>query len=108
MDGSTGVSKRTTVKNFELDALDDPLEEIALDRAFGNEAEAVSNTVAVRRENHPPTTTKEVWGWYLYELANQPYSRYVKVRLFAFITPTMTGYMEDKSCCPILSIMLLD
>mgnify|MGYP001085508820 CR=1 FL=1 len=77
MDASKGVTRRTTTKNFHLDSLDDPLEEEALDKAFGNEQELISAAVVARRENSPPTTTKEIWGWYLYEAANQPYSRYV-------------------------------
>lgn len=77
MNSSTGVSRRTTASNFHVESLDDPQDEEALDRALGLENEVFSAVSVPRQENHPPTTQKEIWGWYLYEAANQPYSRYV-------------------------------
>jgi hypothetical protein len=75
MDTSKGVTRRA-VKNFQLESLDDPSEDEALDRAFGQDTDAISAAVLTRRDNQPTTTQKEIWGWYLYEGANQPYSRY--------------------------------
>lgn len=77
MDESKAISRRSRALNFGLDILDDPEEEQALDKAFGDESFQSSHAVVVRNENHPPTTSKEIWGWYLYEAANQPYSRYL-------------------------------
>jgi len=79
MDSSTVVSPQDAAQTFQIDSLDDPGDDEALDRAFGTESEVFSTAVMARRENHPPTTQREVWGWYLYEAANQPYSRYVNL-----------------------------
>lgn len=73
---STGVTRRS-VKSFQVDSLDDPSEEEALDRAFGVDLDPHLGSVIPRVNDHPSTTQRELWGWYLYEGANQPYSRYV-------------------------------
>ena len=60
-----------------MESLDDPGEDEALERAFGLEEAPHVGTVIPRVNDHPTTTQRELWGWYLYEGANQPYSRYV-------------------------------
>lgn len=72
MDVNTNVQ---STKKFRIDSLDDTDEEEVLDRAFGDDLSALANHITIRRDDQPPTTQKEIWGWYLYEGANQPYSR---------------------------------
>ena len=62
---------------LQIDTLDDPGDEEAVDRAFGKLELMPAGTVFLGPEPHPPTTLREIWSWYLYEGANQPYSTYV-------------------------------
>lgn len=43
------------------------------DKDLTTDDNLIANELCVS-EDHPKTTMKEIWGWYLYEIANQPYS----------------------------------
>lgn len=75
----------------------DVIEHVNLIGQDGNEIDLIID------EDHPQTTKKEIWGWYLYEIANQPYSRYIRyMRKYAIdlinTTPALLFLVTYQLC----------
>jgi hypothetical protein len=61
--------------NFDDDASRE-VDEVPLDDELGNPPEDDSPIVD---SDHPILTSKETWGWYMYDFANSVYARYVHI-----------------------------
>jgi UMF1 family MFS transporter len=94
-----------------MESLDDPGEDEALERAFGLEEAPHVGTVIPRVNDHPTTTQRELWGWYLYEGANQPYSSVCISGYMPIIVNDMAKFYAattaDKCHVSVLGIKIL-